>query len=458
MLHTGTYPRRPGALSDDSMEEYEMDVPVAVPTIPGASTTPAAAAAPPVATNTIIATMLRAAPKISDLIFSPGRAPQVEVNGELVQLKIAGVGVLKPDDTARIANDLMGRSKHALEKLKEEGSCDISYSVPKLSRFRVNIFTQRGSCGIVMRVIPTDVPDFKSLNLPPELNEAAQLRPGIVLVTGPTGSGKSSTLAAFVDKINETKACHVITIEDPIEFLHQHKLATIHQRELHTDCPSFALALRAALRQAPKLILVGEMRDKQTIEVALEAAETGHMVYSTLHTIDASKTVERIIGVFPLEEQNAIRGRLAKSFRYIVSQRLIPRIDGSGRVAAFEILKATIRTREYVQKGESEGKSLLDAMRDAEGGEMQCFDDEIEKMIRAGVIDMEMGLSYCTNMGNLRLCLADFVEAQSNKTPGARPAKPASAAPKVAASSYGGKPAAPAAPEPSRETELEIER
>jgi twitching motility protein PilT len=448
---------------DDSIEECEMDVPVAVPTAPAASTAvggpAAAAAAPPVATNTIIATMLRAAPKISDLIFSPGRAPQVEVNGELVQLKIPGVGMLKPDDTARIANDLMGRSKHALEKLKEEGSCDISYSVPKLSRFRVNIFTQRGSCGIVMRVIPTDVPDFKSLNLPPELNEAAKLRPGIVLVTGPTGSGKSSTLAAFVDKINQTKACHVITIEDPIEFLHQHKLATIHQRELHTDCPSFALALRAALRQAPKLILVGEMRDKQTIEVALEAAETGHMVYSTLHTIDASKTVERIIGVFPLEEQNAIRGRLAKSFRYIVSQRLIPRLDGTGRVAAFEILKATIRTREYVQKGESEGKSLLDAMRDAEGGEMQCFDDEIEKMIRAGVIDMEMGLAYCTNMGNLRLCLADFVEAQGDKTPGARPAKPASAAPKAAPTSYAGKPAAaPAAPEPSLETELEIER
>jgi twitching motility protein PilT len=433
-----------------------MDVPVAVPTAPGS---PTAAAAAPVATNTIIATMLRAAPKISDLIFSPGRAPQVEVNGELVQLKIPGVGMLKPDDTARIANDLMGRSKHAMEKLKEEGSCDISYSVPKLSRFRVNIFTQRGSCGIVMRVIPTDVPDFKSLNLPAELNEAAALRPGIVLVTGPTGSGKSSTLAAFVDKINQTKACHVITIEDPIEFLHQHKLATIHQRELHTDCPSFALALRAALRQAPKLILVGEMRDKQTIEVALEAAETGHMVYSTLHTIDASKTVERIIGVFPLEEQNAIRGRLAKSFRYIVSQRLIPRIDGSGRVAAFEILKATIRTREYVQKGESEGKSLLDAMRDAENGEMQCFDDEIEKMIRAGVIDMEMGLSYCTNQGNLRLCLADYVEAQGNKTPGSRPVKPASVAPKAAPASYSGKPAtAPAAPDPMLETELEIER
>jgi twitching motility protein PilT len=432
-----------------------MDVPVAVQ--------PTAAAAPaPVATPVLIATMLRAAPKISDLIFSPGRAPQVEVNGQLVQLKIPGVGMLKPDDTARIAADLMGRSKHALEKLKEEGSCDISYSVPKLSRFRVNIFTQRGSCGIVMRVIPTDVPDFRSLNLPKELNEAAELRPGIVLVTGPTGSGKSSTLAAFVDKINQTKACHVITIEDPIEFLHQHKLATIHQRELHTDCPSFALALRAALRQAPKLILVGEMRDKQTIEVALEAAETGHMVYSTLHTIDASKTVERIIGVFPLEEQNAIRGRLAKSFRYIISQRLIPRMDGTGRAAAFEILKATVRTREYVQKGEAEGKSLLDAMRDAENGEMQCFDDEIEKMIRAGVVDMEVGLSYCTNMGNLRLCLADFVEAQANSPAQTRATKAGSPAPKPAAASYAGtSSAAPAEASDSsraRETEIEIER
>jgi twitching motility protein PilT len=432
-----------------------MDVPVAVPTTP-------AAAPAPVPTPVIIATMLRASTKISDLIFSPGRAPQVEVNGELVQLKIPGVGILKPDDTARIAADLMGRSKHAIDNLKEQGSCDISYSVPKLSRFRVNIFTQRGSCGIVMRVIPTDIPDFKTLGLPPELNEAAALRPGIVLVTGPTGSGKSSTLAAFVDKINQTKPCHVITIEDPIEFLHQHKLATIHQRELHTDCPSFALALRAALRQAPKLILVGEMRDKQTIEVALEAAETGHMVYSTLHTIDASKTVERIIGVFPLEEQNAIRGRLAKSFRYIVSQRLIPRMDGTGRVAAFEILKATVRTREYVQKGENEGKSLLDAMRDAENGEMQCFDDEIEKLIRAGVIDMEMGLSYCTNMGNLRLCLADFVEAQANSPSKTRTTKAGSPAPKPVAASYAGtSPAVPAEASDSsraRETEIEIER
>jgi twitching motility protein PilT len=379
--------------------------------------TPAAEQTGPAPTANIIASMLQAAPKTSDLIFSPGRAPQVELHGQLMQLKIKGVGVLSAEDTARIAADLIGRNSFAVEKLKEEGSCDISYSVAKLSRFRVNIFTQRGSCAIVMRVIPSNVPDFKTLHLPEQLTDAAQVRPGIVLVTGPTGSGKSSTLAAFVNKINEEKACHVITIEDPIEFLHAHKRATIHQRELYSDTPSFALALRAALRQAPKLILVGEMRDKETIEVALEAAETGHMVYSTLHTIDASKTIERIVGVFPSSDQPAIRGRLAKSFRYIISQRLIPRPDGTGRVAVFEILKSTLRTREYVQKGETEGKSLLDAMRDAAGEGMQCFDIEIEKLIRSKVLDMDTGLSYATNEGNLRLLLADLSEDQRDNIP-----------------------------------------
>src|SRR5271155_3786828 len=338
----------------------------------------------PAPTANIIASMLQAAPKTSDLIFSPGRAPQVELHGQLMQLKIKGVGVLSAEDTARIAADLIGRSSFAVEKLKEEGSCDISYSVAKLSRFRVNIFTQRGSCAIVMRVIPSNVPDFKTLHLPEQLGDAAQVRPGIVLVTGPTGSGKSSTLAAFVNKINEEKACHVITIEDPIEFLHQHKRATIHQRELYSDTPSFALALRAALRQAPKLILVGEMRDKETIEVALEAAETGHMVYSTLHTIDASKTIERIVGVF-------------------------------------EILKSTLRTREYVQKGETEGKSLLDAMRDGAGEGMQCFDIEIEKLIRAKVLDVDTGLAYSTNEGNLRLLLADLLESEQGRIPSGAP-------------------------------------
>jgi twitching motility protein PilT len=407
-----------------------VDSNVALAAAPAPAPAPAAEPVGSAPTANIIASMLQAAPKTSDLIFSPGRAPQVELHGQLMQLKIKGVGVLSAEDTARIAADLIGRNSSAVEKLKEEGSCDISYSVAKLSRFRVNIFTQRGSCAIVMRVIPSAVPDFKTLHLPEQLGDAAQLRPGIVLVTGPTGSGKSSTLAAFVNKINEEKACHVITIEDPIEFLHQHKRATIHQRELYSDTPSFALALRAALRQAPKLILVGEMRDKETIEVALEAAETGHMVYSTLHTIDASKTIERIVGVFPSSDQPAIRNRLSKSFRYIISQRLIPKPDGAGRVAAFEILKSTLRTREYVQKGETEGKSLLDAMRDGAGEGMQCFDIEIEKLIRAKVLDIDTGLAYSTNEGNLRLLLADLLEGRQDDIPSAAP----SAAEKTAAS------------------------
>jgi twitching motility protein PilT len=211
--------------------------------------------------------------------------------------------------------------------------------------------------------------------------------------------------------MNEEKAIHILTIEDPIEFLHGHKKATIHQRELHSDTPSFALALRAALRQAPKVILVGEMRDKETIEIGMEAAETGHLVFSTLHTVDASKTIERIIGVFPLADQQSIRTRLARTFRYIVSQRLIPKKDGTGRIAAIEILKSTMRTRDYVEKGESDGKSLLDAMKDGATEGMQSFDGELERLIRAGVLDLEPALSYATNAGNLRLELADLAEA-----------------------------------------------
>jgi twitching motility protein PilT len=362
-------------------------------------------------TPSLIAAMLKGAPNTSDLIFSPGRRPQVKVNGKLVMLDIQGVGVLTPEDTVQLASDLMGKNARAAQQLREEGSCDISYGLQKVARFRVNIFTQRGSCAIVMRVIPSSVPDFATLNLPDVLAETATLRNGIVLVTGPTGSGKSSTLAAILNKINTDSAYHVITIEDPIEFLHTHKTATVHQRELHSDTPSFALALRAALRQAPEVILVGEMRDRETIEVALEAAETGHLVFSTLHTTDASKTVERLIGAFPLGDQNTVRNRLAKSFRFIISQRLIPRRDGSGRIAAFEILKSTVRTREYVEHGETEGKSLLDAMRDADDDGMQCFDLEIEKLIRSGMVDIEAGLSYATNVGNMRLQLADLIDS-----------------------------------------------
>ena len=382
--------------------------PQAPSTSPDASA--AAPAAPKVSTAAIVATMLRVSKQVSDLIFSPGRTPQVEINGQLNEVNIAGVGKLLPEATQRIATDLIGQNEIVATKLEKEGSTDLSYSLPGIARFRVNVFRQRGTYAIVMRVIPQTIPDLASLNLPPQLGEIAELRNGIVLVTGPTGSGKSSTLAAIVNKINEEKAYHILTIEDPIEFLHRHKKATIHQRELHSDTPSFALALRAALRQAPKVILVGEMRDKETIEIALEAAETGHLVFSTLHTIDASKTIERIIGVFPLADQQAIRSRVSKAFRYIISQRLIPRKDGTGRIAVIEILKSTMRTREYVEKGEGEGKTLLDAMRDGTTEGMQHFDSELDRLIREGVIDLEVGLGYASNAGNLRLELADFAE------------------------------------------------
>jgi twitching motility protein PilT len=382
--------------------------PSATTSVPAATTPTAAAAAPAtqISTPALLTAMLKTSDKISDLFFSPGKPPLVEING-----KLSPAGAIRPlsaEEIRLIANHLIGTNKNAAENLKEHGSCDVSYSLPGLCRFRVNVFMQRSTCAVVMRVIPSKIPDFHALSLPAELGNIVGLRNGIVLVTGPTGSGKSSTLAAVIDRINQEKSYHILTIEDPIEFLHAHKNCVIHQRELHSDTTSFALALRAALRQAPKVILVGEMRDKETIEIAMEAAETGHLVLSTLHTIDASKTIERVIGVFPMAEQDGIRNRLAKSFRYIISQRLLPRKDGTGRIAALEILKSTLRTREYVEKGEGEGKTLLDAMRVGGDEGMLHFDGEIEKLIRSGVVDMEEGLGYATNSGNLRLELADF--------------------------------------------------
>jgi twitching motility protein PilT len=352
--------------------------------------------------------MLKASDKVSDLIFSPGRPPQVELTGKLQPVRFPGLEKLLPTHTAAIAKLIIGNHTIAGESLDKSGSADLSFSAPGEARFRVNIFKQRGTYAIVMRVIPTNPPNFNDFDLPPQLKEIIDIKNGIVLVTGPTGSGKSSTLAAIIDLINQTKSYHVVTIEDPIEFIHGHKNCTVHQRELHSDTPSFSVALRAALRQAPKVILVGEMRDKETIEVALEAAETGHLVLSTLHTIDAAKTVDRIIGVFPKNEERVIRTRIAQSFRYIVSQRLIPRADGTGRVAAIEILKSTMRTREYVEKGESEGKSLIDAMEQGDQEGMQTFDGVIERMVREGVLTMEGAMPYATNANNLLLRLGDM--------------------------------------------------
>jgi len=356
----------------------------------------------------VLQQMLAVSDKVSDLIFSPGRPPQIELVGKLQPVAVPGLEKLTPAHTFGIAKIMIADNSSANESLDKFGSADISFSVPGLCRFRVNIFKQRGTHAIVMRVIPQRPPRFEEFNLPEQLRDIIEIKNGIVLVTGPTGSGKSSTLAAIIDLINESKFYHIVTIEDPIEFLHNHKNSTIHQRELHSDTPNFATALRAALRQAPKVILVGEMRDRETMEVALEAAETGHLVLSTLHTIDAPKTVERIIGVFPKNEEQIIRTRLAASFRYIVSQRLLPRADGSGRVAAIEILKATSRTREYVERGETEGKSLTDAMEQGEVEGMQTFDGVLDKMVRAGVVTKEDALTYASNAGNLLLRLGEF--------------------------------------------------
>src|ERR1700704_1186215 len=363
---------------------------------------------PPLNFIAVLRQMLKTSDKVSDLIFSPGRPPQIELAGKLQPVNFPGLEKLTPAHTASMAKLIIGNHNSAAESLEKSGSADLSFSAPGEARFRVNIFKQRGTHAIIMRVIPTSPPNFNDFDLPVQLKEIVDIKNGIVLVTGPTGSGKSSTLAAVIDLINETQYYHIVTIEDPIEFLHQHKNSTIHQRELHSDTPSFAIALRAALRQAPKVILVGEMRDRETIEVALEAAETGHLVLSTLHTIDASKTIDRIIGVFPLNEQHTIRSRFAKAFRYIVSQRLIPRPDGKGRIAAIEILKSTMRTREYIEKGESEGKSLIDAMEQGDQDGMQTFDGVIEQMVRNGGLTKEGALPYATNANNLLLRLTDL--------------------------------------------------
>ncbi len=360
----------------------------------------------------IIEQMLLISDNVSDLNFSTGQKPQVEINGKLYSASPLGLGKLTSFQTEMIAMALLRDNPEASALLAKNGTADLSWSLPARCRFRVNVFQQRGSFSIVMRVIPHDIPSFESLAIPLHLGDICELRNGLVLLTGPTGSGKSSTLAAIIDQINRNKSYHIVTIEDPIEFLHGHKKSTINQREVGSDTKDFASALRAALRQAPKVILVGEMRDLETAEIALEAAETGHLVLSTLHTIDASRTIDRIIGLYPKNEEKIIRTRLAQCFRYIVSQRLIPKADGKGRIAAVEILKSNQRTREYIEKGESGGKTLLDAIRDGAIDGMQDFDSVLLDLIQREVISLDDGLSYASNQNNLLLQLKGLASTE----------------------------------------------
>jgi len=356
-------------------------------------------------THALLAAILKANDQVSDLIFSPGRLPQVEIHGQLIGIQGPGLRPFSADDTRRIASDLIGENKQAIGLLREQGFCDISYGLPGVARFRVNVFIQRGSCAVVMRVIATAIPALTSLGLPRQLAEVAHLRDGIVLVTGPRGSGKSSTLAALLDSVNAEQVCHIITIEDPIEFLHNHRRATVHQRELHSDTPSIALALRAALRQSPNVILVGEMHDRETMELVLEAAESGHLVLTSLNTVSVAKTVERIVSTFAVSEQAPIRSRLARTFRYIVSQRLIPRKDGTGRIAIVELLKAHPRTQSCIEVNDYSGENLLQAMRDGISEGMQYFDGELEKLVRAGVVELDTAIMFSTDPQKLREAL-----------------------------------------------------
>lgn len=349
--------------------------------------------------------MLRASAGVSDLVFSPGRPPQVLIHGQLVTVQIPRLSSLTADHTRHIASDLIGNNKQAITTLREQGACDVSFSLPGQARFRVNVFIQRGSCAVVMRVIPTVIPDLASLRLPPVLAQVAELKSGIVLVTGPVVSGKSSTLAAIIDLINRQRSYHIITVEDPIEFLHNHISSTIHQREVHSDAPSAGLALRAALRQSPNVIVLGETRDRESIDLLLDAAETGHLVLSSINTVDATKTVDRIVSMFSPAEHASVRNRLAKSFRYFISQKLIHKADGTGLVPIVEIVKANPHTRECVANGQHEGRTLSDYVRlDAADG-MLHFDGEIEKLVRAGVIDLDAALIHASNASQLRRIL-----------------------------------------------------
>lgn len=344
----------------------------------------------------IISRMLDSYGDVSDLNFTPGKPLQVESAGELLPVKLTPeFRMLTPFQTEVIALTLLNNSIHLTETLIRQGSADLSYQVGDKARFRVNIFSRAGKYSVVLRKLETKIPTIDELNLPKAFHNMAGVLNGIILVTGATGSGKTTSLAALLDKINETKSVHVITLEDPIEYQHSQKKSTFNQRELGMDFDTFGNGLRAALRQAPKVILVGEMRDRETVEIGLAAAETGHLVLSTLHTVDAGQTINRMLGMFSTEEERQIRIRLADSVRYIISQRLLPKIGG-GRVAAFEILASNLRTKDTILNGESEGKTFNDIITSGKAQEMISFDEYIISLYEDGEISEDTAFSYAS--------------------------------------------------------------
>ena len=349
----------------------------------------------------ILSTLLESHKDVSDIIFTVDRPLQVEVSGQLLPVAVQPpIEKLTPFQTELIALNLIGGSPRLTDDLIRTGSCDSSYSLGERARFRINIFSQRGHYSIVLRKLNAQIPTVAELNLPELILQAAKEKTGLVLVTGATGSGKSTTLASVLEEINATKAIHVITLEDPVEFIYTQKKATVNQRELGTDFDSFAHGLRAALRQAPKVILVGEMRDRATVEIALSAAETGHLVFSTLHTIDAGQTINRILGLFEPEEQEQIRYRLGDTLRWVVSQRLAPRIGG-GRYPLIEIMGSNLRTKESIMQGESEGRSFYEIIEASQTFGWRTFDSSCLDAFKKGLITEEMALLYSSKRGHV---------------------------------------------------------
>ncbi|MBF0102236.1 MAG: PilT/PilU family type 4a pilus ATPase [Desulfobacterales bacterium] len=364
----------------------------------------------------ILTRMLDSHKDVSDLNITSGKPLQVESSGELVAVEMKPhFQALTPFQTELFALNLVGGDRRLTETLLREGSCDLSYGLPGKARFRVNIFSQTGNYSIVLRRLETKIPSIKTLNLPKAFFDVAKEKNGIIFVTGATGSGKSTSLAAVLDHINDTRSVHVITLEDPIEYQHPHKKSTFNQRELGTDYDSFANGMRAALRQAPKVILVGEMRDRETIEIGLRAAETGHLVLTTLHTIDAGTTINRVIGMFNKDEEAQLRIRLADTVRWIVCQRLLPKIGG-GRVAAFEILRTGLRVKDLVLNGEQEGKTYTDIMESGKAFGMTTFDDYIADLYAQGLVTQETAYAYASQKGVISRAIDSIKSARGEKT------------------------------------------
>ncbi len=336
---------------------------------------------------------------VSDLNFTVGKSMQVESAGELIPVDIKpAFKALTPFQTEILALNLINQDRRLTKTLLNSGSCDLSYGLPGKARFRVNIFSQGGNLSIVLRKLESKIPTIEERALPKTMYKIAQEKNGLVLVTGATGSGKTTSLAAVLDQINETKSVHIVTLEDPVEYQHPHKKSTYNQRELGLDFDSYANGLRAALRQAPKVILVGEMRDRETVEIGLSAAETGHLVLSTLHTVDAGSTVNRIIGMFPNEDERQIRIRLADAVRWIVCQRLLPKVGG-GRVATFEILGTNLRVQDTILHGESEGKTFYEIMETSGAFGMVTFDQHLVGLYEEGQITQETAMAYASQGG-----------------------------------------------------------